>query len=219
MAMDKGGKAEMLVVDDHSLILEGICRLASGMPEVVVADAVTSGMEAAALIAKRDYDLYILDVRMPDISGFDLIARIREVNENARIIVNTMHEEVWIINRLVQSGVNAVILKSSSTSELANAIRALLRGESYACPRFTSIYKKLRRSSSELQPRDIPTRRERDILQAVAKGMNTHEIADLLKISENTVETFRRRLIAKFEAKNAIDMVLKAISQGWIAVE
>lgn len=209
----------MLVVDDHSLILEGICRLVSKIPEVVVADAVTSGEEAARLIARRDYDLYILDVRMPDISGFDLIVRIREVNENARIIVNTMHEEVWIINQLAQSGVNAVILKSSTASELANAIRAVLRGDSYACPRFTSIYQKLHRTSSELQPKDIPTRRERDVLQAVAKGLNTHEIAELLKISENTVETFRRRLILKFEAKNAIDMVLKAISQGWVIVE
>ena len=131
----------MLVVDDHSLILEGICRLVSKMPEVAVVDALTSGVEAAGLIAKRDYDLYILDVRMPDISGFDLIARIREVNEHARIIVNTMHEQVWIINRLAQSGVIAVILKSSTASELVNAIHAVLRGEPYACPGFTSIYK------------------------------------------------------------------------------
>lgn len=209
----------MLVVDDHSLILEGICRLVSKMPEVVVADAVTSGEEAAELIARRDYDLYILDVRMPDISGFDLVARIRELNENARIIINTMHEEVWIVNQLAQSGVNAVILKSSTASELVNAIRAVLRGEPYACPRFVSIYQKLHRTSSELQPKEIPTRRERDVLQAVAKGLNTHEIAELLKISENTVETFRRRLISKFEAKNAIDMVLKAVSQGWVVVE
>lgn len=63
------------------------------------------------------------------------------------------------------------------------------------------------------------TRRERDVLEAVAKGMNTHEIADLLKISENTVETFRKRLISKFGAKNAIDMVVKAVAQGWIALK
>ena len=70
-----------------------------------------------------------------------------------------------------------------------------------------------------LQPKDAPTRRERDVLEAVAKGMNTHEIADLLKISENTVETFRKRLISKFGAKNAIDMVVKAVAQGWIALK
>lgn len=209
----------MLVVDDHSLILEGICRLVGKIPEVVVANAVTSGKEAAELIAERDYDIYILDVGLPDISGFDLITQIRELNENARIIVNTMHEEIWIVNQLAQSGVNAIILKSSTVSELVNAIRSVLQGESYTCPRFASIYEKLHRNSFEILPKEGPTRREKDVLQAVAKGLNTHEIAKLLNISENTVETFRKRLINKFDAKNAIDMVMKAIAQGWIVVE
>lgn len=217
--MEKRLKAEMLIVDDHSLILEGICRLVGKMPEVVVANAVTSGKEAAKLIAERDYDIYILDVGLPDISGFDLITQIRELNENARIIVNTMHEEIWIVNQLAQNGVNAIILKSSTVSELVNAIRSVLQGESYTCPRFASIYEKLHRNSSEILPKDRPTRREKDVLQAVAKGLNTHEIAKLLNISENTVETFRRRLINKFDAKNAIDMVMKALAQGWIVVE
>ena len=84
---------------------------------------------------------------------------------------------------------------------------------------FASILQKLNSSSSGLQPKDAPTRRERAVLEAVAKGMNTHEIAALLKISENTVETFRKRLISKFGAKNAIDMVVKAVSQGWIKLD
>ncbi len=209
----------MLVVDDHSLILEGICRLVGKIPEVVVANAVTSGKEAAKLIAERDYDIYILDVGLPDISGFDLITQIRELNENARIIVNTMHEEIWIVNQLAQSGVNAIILKSSTVSELVNAIRSVLQGESYTCPRFASIYEKLHRNSFEMLPKEGPTRREKDVLQAVAKGLSTHEIAKMLNISENTVETFRKRLINKFDAKNAIDMVMKALAQGWIVVE
>ena len=168
---------------------------------------------------ERDYDVYILDISIPDISGFELIAKIRELNDQARIVVNTMHEEIWMVNRLVQCGVNAVILKSSAHAELVAAIRSVLRGESYTCSRFASILQKLNSSSSSLQPKDAPTRRERDVLEAVAKGMNTHEIAALLKISENTVETFRKRLISKFGAKNAIDMVVKAVSQGWIKLD
>lgn len=217
--MEKILKAEMLVVDDHSLILEGICKIVSQMPEIVVADAVTSGKSAMELIARCDYDIYILDVSMPDISGFDLITQIREVNEQARIIVNTMHEEIWIINRLIQSGVNAVILKTSASSELTNAIHCVLKGETYTCPRFENICRKLRHSSMTLQPKDAPTKREFDVLQAVAKGFSTHEIAAKLSISENTVETFRKRLISKFEAKNAIDMVVKAVEQGWLMLE
>lgn len=217
--MEKGVKAEVLVVDDHYLILEGICKVVNKMPEAVIADAVTSGKQAFELIEKRDYDVYILDVSIPDISGFDLITQIREVNEDARIIIYTMHEEIWIVNRLIQCEVNAIVLKSSVASELVSSIRSVLQGESYTCSRFDSICRKLHCTSATLQSKDIPTRRERDVLEAVAKGLNTHEIAKLLNISENTVETFRKRLIRKFEAKNAIDMVVKAVSLGWVTVE
>ena len=227
--MEKNVKAELLVVDDHSLILEGICKIVNKMPEVTVADAVTSGKQAIKLIEERDYDVYILDISIPDISGFELIAKIRELNDQARIVVNTMHEEIWMVNRLVQCGVNAVILKSSAHAELVAAIRSVLRGESYTCPRFASILQKLNSSSSSVQPKNAPTRRERDVLEAeiyvfayCSKQLYYYfnkKSRVLLKISENTVETFRKRLISKFGAKNAIDMVVKAVSQGWIKLD
>lgn len=217
--MNKKVKAEILVVDDHYLILEGISQVVNKMPEAKVVNAVTSGKEAVELIDKRDYDIYILDVSIPDVSGFDLIERIRELNEYARIIVYTMHEEIWMVNRLVQSKVNAVVLKSSAVSELVTAIRSVLQGDTYACARFDSISRKLHRTPATFHSRDIPTKRELDVLQAVSQGLNTRQIAELLNISENTVETFRKRLIFKFSARNAIDMVLKAVSQGWIGVE
>lgn len=217
--MNENMQAEILAVDDHSLMLEGICQVAGKIPGVTVANAVTSGMEALRLIDSRDYDLYILDVSIPDVSGFELIARIRELNEDARIIVNTMHEEVWIVNRLVQCGVNAVILKSAVTSEMETAITRVLNGEAYACPRFTSVCQKLHRASEALHDKDLPTRRELEVLKAVAKGLSTHEIAVLLNISDNTVETFRKRLIGKFGAKNSVDLVLKAVSKGWLNPE
>ena len=211
-------KAEILLVDDHALILEGICHILKRLPEVVVANAVTTGEEAVGLIAERDYDIYILDVGLPDVSGFELIDMIRELNEDARIIVNTMHEEIWYINRLVRQGVNSVILKASDSIEVENAVKSVLRGEAYTCPRFERIRKKLGHTSSQIHRKDVPTKREIEVLQAVAEGLCTHEIAGRLKITENTVETFRRRLIQKFNAKNAIDMVVKAMAQGWIHI-
>lgn len=217
--MKKQKIAEILVVDDHSLVLEGIISQLSTLPQVRVADAVTSGMEAQRLIEARDYDLYLLDVSIPDVSGFDLIRLIRELNEDARIIVNTMHEEVWIVNRLAASGVNAVILKSSDVTSLREAVLAVLAGETYTCERFRSLCDKLHGSAAELSPHDAPTPREKEVLQALAKGMNSHEIAEFMRISPNTVETFRKRLITKFEAKNAIDLVMKAVKQGLIEME
>lgn len=211
-------KAEILLVDDHALILEGMQRMLELVPGVKVADAVTSGTRAAELIGERDYDIYVLDVSLPDISGFDLVDMIREINESARIIISTMHEEIWIINRLIRQKVNAVILKSSEAMEIGNAVKSVLAGDSYACPRFKSIRQRLSLSPVQIHPKDIPTKRELDVLKSVARGCNTHEVAAELKISENTVETFRKRLIQKFCAKNAIDMVVKAMAKGWIEI-
>ena len=211
-------KAEILLVDDHALILEGICQILKRIPEVVVADAVTTGKEAVGLIAARDYDIYILDVGLPDMSGFELIEMIREINEDARIIINTLHEEIWYINRLIRLGVNAVTLKASESVEIGKAVKSVLRGVAYTCPRFEGIRQKLSNASSQIHPKDIPTKRELEVLQAVSEGFCTHEIASRLQITENTVETFRKRLIQKFEAKNAIDMVVKAMALGWIKV-
>ena len=205
--MEKKVKAEVLAVDDHCLILEGISKIVNKMPDAIVTNVATSGRAALELIGRHNYDVCILDVSMPDMSGFDLITKIREQNENARIIVYTMHEEIWIINRLIRQKVNAVILKSSEAVEFENAVKiALIRKKSHC-------------TSTVLQSKDIPTKREQDVLQAVAKGLNTHEIAHLLGISENTVETFRKKLLSKFGAKNAIDLVVKAVSQGWVSVQ
>lgn len=210
------GKAEILLIDDHALILEGIQRVLERIPEVQISDTATSGKVAAELINKRDYDVYILDVNLPDISGLELAEMIRKHNKSARIIVNTMHEEVWMVNRLIRQKVDGVVLKSSDAEEIVKAVEHVLQGESYACPRFMAIRQKLGDGLVTAHPKDVPTKRELEVLRAVAKGYNTHEIAKELQISENTVETFRKRLMQKFCAKNAIDLVVKAIVRGWI---
>lgn len=106
----------------------------------------------------------------------------------------------------------------SSSFEVEKAIKSVLQGKAYTCPRFESIRQKLNHASCDIHPKDVPTRRELEVLQAVSEGLSTAEIGLRLDITENTVETFRRRLIQKFDAKNAIDLVVKAMAQGWIKV-
>ncbi len=215
-----GKRVEALLVDDHSLILEGIKRVLGRIPEVIVADAVTSGEEAAELIEARDYDIYILDISLPgDLSGFDLIDLIHEINEDACIVVSTMHDEVWVANRLVKQKVNAVILKSSASEDMEKAVRSVMEGGSYTCAGFQTIRQKLAKASVYAHSNDMPTKRELEVLKEVAKGLSTHDIAKNLQIKESTVETFRKRLIQKLNARNAIDMVVKSIARGWISVK
>jgi len=213
-------KANILLVDDHSLILQGVKKIIEQIDEVSSVDAVTTGEEAGRLIARNIYDIYFLDIEIPDISGFDLIKLIREKDEDAKIIINTMHEKSWIINRLIKLEVNGIILKSSDARVVEEAIKHVLNNESYCCPRFEYIRRKLRYGiHAQLHEDDIPTKRELEVLNAIATGKSTSQIAGFLNLTDNTVETYRKRLFLKFEAKNAVDLVVKAVAKGWLKID
>lgn len=216
----KDGQAEILLVDAHGLILQGMRRVLERIPGVVVANAVTGVKEAGRLIATRTFDLYIIDIEYPDGSGFDLIKTIRHKDTFARIIVNTAHEQIWLMNRLMNCHVNSVVLKSSEIKDMEKAVLYSLKGETYHCSRFENLCRNLRSClCPDKHKEDIPTLRELEVLKIIAQGFSTSQIASHLNISENTVETFRKRLMQKFSAKNSIDMVMKAISRGWISPE
>lgn len=212
-------KAEIFITDDHPLMIEGMRKVLSVLDDVQLVVSATSGREAKNWIEKRDFDIYIFDVSMPDISGFELVELVRELNPDACIVIYTMHEEIWYISRLLQLRVNAIVLKASDMSELVKAVKAVLKGDCYTCDRFRKIHRKLVPASVVFHPNDMPTKREIEVLQAVADGCSTPEIAERLAISENTVETFRKRLIQKFNAKNSVDMVVRAIERGCINVK
>jgi DNA-binding NarL/FixJ family response regulator len=218
--METAYNTKILLVDDHSLILQGIRRIIEQIEGIALVHAVSSGAEAASLIASNPYDIYLLDVEMPDISGFDLIKQIRERDEDARIIINTMHEKSWIINKLIKLEVNAIILKSSDARVVVEAIQSVLNNKSYCCPRFEHVHRKLRNGiGAELHEDDIPTKRELDVLKAIAGGNSTAQIASIMNVTENTIETYRKRLFLKFDAKNAVDLVVKAVAKGWVKIE
>ena len=179
----------------------------------------SSAEETCRCISSQPFDLYILDVELPDASGFELIDRIREKHPEARIIINTMHDEMWNISRLLQMKVSSVILKSSNIQEVKQAILTVLSGKQYFCDHFESLCRKLKNTDTGIFPNDVLTTREMDVLQAIADGLNTNEIAELLHLSDNTIESHRKRLMLKLNARNAVDLVMKAISKGIISLK
>lgn len=168
------------------------------------------------LIAMQPFDIYLLDVELPDTNGFELIETILQKHPEARILINTMHEEIWILKRLTKASISGAILKSADIHELTLAIQTILKGGQYLCKRFKSI---LNRMQTEEQIKEQLTLREMEVLQAIAKGFNTREIAELLHVSNNTIETHRKSLMSKLEARNAVDLVLKAINLGIIPLD
>lgn len=207
------------IIDDHPLVLEGLKSLLSHTPGITSIHTAQTGSQLKNLMGQFDFQLYIIDLDLPDIDGFTLIQQIKQKAPTAKIVVSTMHEEIWIVNKLKNPDIDAVVFKSSAGKYIEKAIQAVLKGKTYYCPQFQKLYKEKEKISNTTDTLDsAPTIRELDVLKAIAKGMNTHEISECLFISENTVEWHRKNLMVKFGAKNATDLVIKALSKGYLSI-
>ena len=207
----------ILLVDDHDLVLQGLKRIVEcSLPEIKNVCTASSGQEALLFIASQRFNLFVLDMELPDISGMDIIVRIREKDPQARIIVNTMHEEIWFIKNLIQCSVDGILFKSIDSTKIAEAIRRVLDGETYYCPYAEHVRAQMKRSDEGR--REELTLRELDVLKRISEGKNTQEIAQELCVSTNTVDTHRRHLMDKLDARNVADLIMTAISKGIIPI-
>ena len=207
----------ILLVDDHDLVLQGLKRIVEcSLPEIKNVCTASSGQEALLLIASQRFNIFVLDMELPDISGMDIIVRIREKDPQARIIVNTMHEEIWFIKNLIQCSVDGILFKSIDSTKIAEAIRRVLDGETYYCPYAEHVRAQMKRSDEGR--REELTLRELDVLKRISEGKNTQEIAQELCVSTNTVDTHRRHLMYKLDARNVADLIMTAISKGIIPI-
>lgn len=213
----KEREIRILLVDDHDLVLQGLKRIVEcSLREIKNVCTASSGQEALLLIASQRFNLFVLDMELPDISGMDIIVRIREKDPQARIIVNTMHEEIWFIKNLIQCSVDGILFKSIDSTKIAEAIRRVLDGETYYCPYAEHVRAQMKRSDEGR--REELTLRELDVLKRISEGKNTQEIAQELCVSTNTVDTHRRHLMDKLDARNVADLIMTAISKGIIPI-
>ena len=213
----KEREIRILLVDDHDLVLQGLKRIVEcSLPEIKNVCTASSGQEALLLIASQRFNLFVLDMELPDISGMDIIVRIREKDPQARIIVNTMHEEIWFVKNLIQCSVDGILFKSIDSTKIAEAIRRVLDGETYYCPYAEHVRAQMKRSDEGR--REELTLRELDVLKRISEGKNTQEIAQELCVSTNTVDTHRRHLMDKLDARNVADLIMTAISKGIIPI-
>lgn len=213
----KGKDIRILLVDDHDLVLQGLKRIVeSSLPEIKAVCTASSGQEALLLIASQRFNLFLLDMELPDMSGMELISHIRKRDPKAHIIVNTVHEEIWFIKNLIQSNVDGILFKSIDSNKITEAIRRVLDGNKYYCSYAEQVRIQMKRS--EEGRKEELTLRELDVLKRISEGKNTQEIASELCVSPNTVDTHRRHLMEKLGARNVADLIMTAISKGIIPI-
>lgn len=203
---------KIAVVDDHDLIREG-------MNAVLVnngANHVEKFSRGSDLISRLDegetFNFYILDLELPDMDGFVLIEMIRARNPVAKIIISTVHDEIWTLRKLMARDVNAIIYKSGEGGEIVTAINEILKGNNYYCEPVMKAVKQAKDSSS------YPTARELEVLYHIATGKTSREIAAAMFVTDNTIEAHRKSLFVKLGAVNVADLIVKAIDKGYLGI-
>jgi two-component system, NarL family, response regulator NreC len=204
----------ILLADDHTLVRQGLKALLEGEGFEVVAEA-GDGQEAVRAARERCPDIAVLDFSMPLLNGRDAAREILRVCPRARAILLTMHAEDQYVLDALRIGVRGYVLKAQAADDLVLAIREVQRGMMYLSPGVSQAVVNASMSRAEL-PRDPLTSREREVLQLVAEGKTTKEIAKLLAISFKTAESHRTRIMKKTDIHETAGLVRYAVRRGLI---
>jgi len=209
-----------LIADDHALVRAGIRALVEKIKGVSVVGEAGKGSEALKLVNKLKPDLVLLDITMPDGSGFDVLHQLAQNFSKIRVIVLTVHEAGEYAMRAVREGAVGFLPKSAASTELEQAIYAVMRGEVYISPE-TSRKTRLELDKGQ-KNRDLfdnLSPRQKEVLRQIAEGRTTKQIAQTLQISVKTVETHRSQLMDRLDIHDVASLVRYAITIGLVDME
>ena len=190
----------VLVADDHPVVREGICTMLEIEEDMEVVGRAADGEEAVAQALSARPDIILMDVQMPNVDGIEAMRRIRESDPEARVIVLTTYRDEDYIFPSLRAGARAYLLKDASREELAEAIRAVHRGESLLDPQI----------ADQTRSREGLTAREVEVLELMAQQKSNAQIAEKLFVSENTVKTHVSNILAKLGCNDRAAAVLTA---------
>ena len=210
-------KIKLLIADDHTMFLQGIVSLLEQEAEINIVGKANNGIEALNIIKKETVDLIILDISMPEMDGIELSKILKKEYAEIKILVVSTHSNVKIISRLIRIGVDGYLLKNAEKSTLLEAIHSIIEGDTYFSEETEEKYLanqlKIEKQVSALTELSS---REKEILVLIAHEYNTAEIAEKTFISLNTVNTHRRNLLSKLNAKNTAGLVKYAVENGLV---
>lgn len=210
-------KIRVLVVDDHDIVRYGICSVLKSSPDIEVVGEASNGVEAVKNFELLKPDVILLDISMPEMNGIETTRTIIRSNPKAKILILTMHLNEEYLNQVLNAGATGYILKNTEIGEMLSGIRSVAKGQQiFSTPiskLMTDKYVRSVQYGNESKESSSPslTRRESEILQKIADGKTSQEIADLLFISPRTVDTHRANLIQKLGVKNSAGLVRYAI--------
>jgi two-component system response regulator NreC len=213
---------KILVADDHKIVRDGLRTLIEKENGMEVIAEAEDGRSAVKQAKKLLPDIVIMDITMPDLNGIDATRAIVEEASGAKVIALSMHSDRRFVSGMLEAGASAYLLKDSAFEELATAIRAVVANQIYLSPKIADIVVRRfvsKSASTERSAFTELTKREREVLQLLAEGVSTKEIAGRLNLSVKTVETHRANIMDKLDIRTISELVKYAIREGLTSLE
>jgi DNA-binding NarL/FixJ family response regulator len=212
----------LLLVDDHTIIRDGIQALLADVPDLQVVGQARNGRELLDILPDTPADVVLMDLNMPEMSGFEAIPLLRQQFPEVRILILSMLDHEKYVHQVLEAGALGYVLKNASKEEIVYAIRTVGAGKSFLCTEVgISMLNKLVQGPTAppvgtKKPSDL-SNRETEVLKLIAEGLTNAEIADKLFTSKRTIETHRQNIIEKTNAKNTAALIKYAMENGMLA--
>jgi DNA-binding NarL/FixJ family response regulator len=210
-------KTKILLVDDHQILRDGIRSLVKGYDDMEVIGEAADGREALDMVEKLSPDVVIMDISMPDLNGIDATRMIINEAPDVKVIALSMHHDKQFVSEIFKAGASGYLIKDSAFDELEHAIRIVMSGQTYINPQIASlVVESLVNQSVTPNPKSFSllTEREREVLQLIADGKSTKQIAIDLNVSSKTIESHRRQVMGKLNVRSVADLTKFAIREG-----
>jgi DNA-binding NarL/FixJ family response regulator len=210
----------VLLVDDHVLVRAGIRALIEGIDGAQIVAEASNGREAISLAREHKPDLVVMDISMKELNGIEATEGILVAAPSAKVLMLSMHAAEEFVRRAMKAGASGYVVKDSVPMELRMAIEALMRGEMYVSPRVSRhLVAALNGGPSSESSLDSLTLRQREVLQMIAEGKSTKEIAARLGVSTKTVETHRAAVMARLGIRDIAGLVMFAARNNLVTID
>jgi len=207
---------KLLIADDHTIVREGLKQILADTPDIAVVGEASSGQEIIKRVGAIDYDLILLDISLPGMSGLDVLKQIRLLKPSLPILILSMYPEEQYAIRALRAGASGYLTKESASEELINAIRKVARGRKYIT---ASLAEKIAFDWDKEERRplhDTLSDREYQVFCMIASGKTVNEVSKLLSLSIKTISTHRARILKKMSMKNNAQLTHYAIKHNLV---